>query len=1328
MKGSCYYMTMPGLVHRSPQLSNQSSGSIADCQGFNTSLHKDGVDPGQLRRFWNDLSPAARRDLLRIDKHSLFEQVRKNLYCSRCNGLLLEAFSQIVTYSKSHQGGSLYNGKHAGGCNKAHSDRRGCSSDFYTQDDERDPSVHPWGGLTASRDSTLTLLDCFLDGQPLEVIQNVCDCARARERERELLYPDACGGGGRGWISQGSGNFGSGRGHSLKETCALHTARLSCDALVDFWSALGEETRRSLLRMKEEDFIARLMFRFESKRFCRDCRRNVLKELKELKELKRARKEPKCTRWFCNADTAFRYEASNTSVHVNWKECFGGDFGSRYQHFEWGLGSAEGNSDILGFEDVGLSEGARVDGLDLSHISLFYITLRAWKHDGRCTEVSVKAHGLKGKQCVHRRLLVGDGHVTITKGDSIKRFFEHAEEAEEEEDEDGMDKSGSEPENEGFRVQKHAKSPELAREFLLDAATIIFKEQVEKAFREGTARQNAHTIFVCLALNLLKERIHVAYKEISTLEKQKQLLEEEEHERREEEQRRERKRLKEKEKKLRRKEKQKGREREKEKCQCDLQPACNTATDCESGATSLLDENEEVHTDDETKEPGSTVDEGMLNDELEALHPSPLEAMEVPDCSHFRHEALDQFDLSMSMDNFEDVSTADSSNSFFSERSKASRRRSRPRKGPFMEVISRRFIRRSSVTSIDSTEALQGRMKLSCTSVRETSEVVTEQVFLSTQKLHRGFLKPERNTGSNSLEGWNNVRYQQRQNGLVSQSSSKRTFYVKTKQNDNASWVGKECVSLKSSQRKNSVVVGSQKVTQTGSFVSGSSQCNWQIIKAVPAGRAKRGLPEQDPLADSELISSNSSSENEKTFEADCKEGSSTVGSKSAEPLVQQAACDCGSPGCPSLCFGGEKQQNFVASSPANDESPIYHSPAVALEALTSGKPLGRVVAVSTGEALDDDASPSSAASCVTDTSDGGGTSCSMRTASSNSGSSCPSIEASPAELSPSVPAENQEACIKESMQGGIGNENLVKSYRPAHHHANPQAGSVVERVVERRTCPEYYPYSSAGNFLAYSHDYTCGYEHMQLGVAPEVPVLDGTSHMCHTDSAMQLPLLPASMLPMHVPQSFGFPWMPAQCVTQPVLSAGLLPLPHHPGNLYVDGFGPSSGGMTAALLPLPPAFQPVPPVMGFTCIPAPSMNQSFTQWSDHQLVYDEGQRVETLPLRNAFEENGLYPECVAEEQSLGFVDSPDAAPATNAASNDPLGFSLFHFGSLSTDVQELSILGHSEEHTKEALKPLDMSCGRAVQQEAAGAPKSSLPVEEYSLFAATPSSRFGFF
>lgn len=40
-----------------------------------------------------------------------------------------------------------------------------------------------------------------------------------------------------------------------------------------------------------------------------------------------------------------------------------------------------------------------------------------------------------------------------------------------------MDKDGNEIDGDCSRPQKHAKSPELAREFLLDAATVIFKEQ-----------------------------------------------------------------------------------------------------------------------------------------------------------------------------------------------------------------------------------------------------------------------------------------------------------------------------------------------------------------------------------------------------------------------------------------------------------------------------------------------------------------------------------------------------------------------------------------------------------------------------------------------------------------------------------------------------------------------------------------------------------------------------------------------------------------------------------------------------------------------------------
>lgn len=549
--------------HQFAKGATPSYNSLASSNGF-WSKHREDISYNQLQKFWSELSLQARQELLRIDKQTLFEQARKNMYCSRCNGLLLEGFLQIVMYGKSLQqegAGTQYP------CNrlvalKNQNDVDFCGTDGC-DDDIQDPSVHPWGGLTTTREGILTALDCYLYSESLKGIQNVFDSARARERERELLYPDACGGGGRGWISQGMGGYG--RGHGTRETCALHTARLSVDTLVDFWSALGEETRLSLLRMKEEDFIERLMYRFDSKRFCRDCRRNVIREFKELKELKRMRREPRCTSWFCVADMAFQYEVSHDTVQADWQQTFVDTFGT-YHHFEWAVGTGEGKCDILEFENVGLSGRVQVKGLDLSGLNSCYITLRAWKMDGRCTELSVKAHALKGQQCVHCRLVVGDGFVTITRGESIRRFFEHAEEAEEEEeDDDSMDKDGNELDSECSRPQKHAKSPELAREFLLDAATVIFKEQVEKAFREGTARQNAHSIFVCLALKLLEDRVHVACKEIITLEKQMKLLEEEEKEKREEEERKERRRTKEREKKLRRKERLREKEKDREK-------------------------------------------------------------------------------------------------------------------------------------------------------------------------------------------------------------------------------------------------------------------------------------------------------------------------------------------------------------------------------------------------------------------------------------------------------------------------------------------------------------------------------------------------------------------------------------------------------------------------------------------------------------------------------------------------------------------------------------------------------------------------------------------
>lgn len=111
---------------------------------------------------------------MRIDKQTLFEQARKNMYCSRCNGLLLEGFLQIVMYGKSLQqegtGGHLSSNRLGAGRNQ-NDDELG--SNIGCQDEIQDPSVHPWGGLTTTRDGSLTLMDCYLYSKFLKGLQNV---------------------------------------------------------------------------------------------------------------------------------------------------------------------------------------------------------------------------------------------------------------------------------------------------------------------------------------------------------------------------------------------------------------------------------------------------------------------------------------------------------------------------------------------------------------------------------------------------------------------------------------------------------------------------------------------------------------------------------------------------------------------------------------------------------------------------------------------------------------------------------------------------------------------------------------------------------------------------------------------------------------------------------------------------------------------------------------------------------------------------------------------------------------------------------------------------
>ncbi|XP_006649664.1 uncharacterized protein LOC102708504 [Oryza brachyantha] len=617
------------------------------------SRRRDEITLDRLQKFWNDLPPQARQELLKLDKQTLIEQARKNLYCSRCNGLLLESFTQIVMYGKTLQrDGSDINRLNTTG------------EPRIRQGEQEDPSVHPWGGLIATKDGILTLLDCFVNTKSLLALQNVFDNARAREREREMLYPDACGGSGRGWISQRIASYS--RGYGTRETCALHTARLSCDTLVDFWSALSEETRLSLLRMKEEDFMERLMRRFESKRFCRDCRRNVIREFKELKELKRIRREPRCTSWFCVADTDFQCEVFEDAVIIDWRQTLSEADGS-YHHFEWAIGTDEGQSDVFAFEDVGMNAQVHRDGINLDQFEDYFITLRAWKLDGSYTELGVKAHALKGQSCVHHRLVVGNGFVTITKGESIRSFFEHAEEAEEEDEDDAMDRDGADLDGDGLHPQKHAKSPELAREFLLDAAAVIFKEQVEKAFREGTARQNAHSVFVSLALELLEERVHVACKEIITLEKQNKLLEEEEKEKQDEQERRMRRRTKEREKKHRRKERLKEKDRDKGKQLLEPKSSDDTSSSTLRNSTSTNDES--------TNTPDSR-DSASEEDNTTAVDLcSPDTFVDQTDCSEVNGQ--NNMDYCNTLTEFAPTNSSDLSTS---GQSKSSRRNLRLRK------------------------------------------------------------------------------------------------------------------------------------------------------------------------------------------------------------------------------------------------------------------------------------------------------------------------------------------------------------------------------------------------------------------------------------------------------------------------------------------------------------------------------------------------------------------------------------------------------------------------------------------------------------------------
>lgn len=125
-------------------------------------------------QFWSELSTQARKDLLKVDKQSIFEQARKNMYCSGCYGLLFGCYMQIVMHGKSlepDEANEILYGKRRRGKNN----KNDCVSNYASgyNDDINDPVTHPWGGLTPAKDGSLTVLSSYIDSKSLDELQNV---------------------------------------------------------------------------------------------------------------------------------------------------------------------------------------------------------------------------------------------------------------------------------------------------------------------------------------------------------------------------------------------------------------------------------------------------------------------------------------------------------------------------------------------------------------------------------------------------------------------------------------------------------------------------------------------------------------------------------------------------------------------------------------------------------------------------------------------------------------------------------------------------------------------------------------------------------------------------------------------------------------------------------------------------------------------------------------------------------------------------------------------------------------------------------------------------
>jgi hypothetical protein len=139
--------------------------------------------------------------------------------------------------------------------------------------------------------------------------------------------------------------------------------------------------------------------------------------------------------------------------------------------------------------------------------------------------------------------------------------------------------------------------------------------------------------------------------------------------------------------------------------------------------------------------------------------------------------------------------------------------------------------------------------------------------------------------------------------------------------------------------------------------------------------------------------------------------------------------------------------------------------------------------------------------------------------------------------------------------------------------------------------------------------------------------------------------------------------------------------------------------------------------------------DSNYACWGGEPYILEEQGNVDRFSSMDVFEQHLQPSEEGFESFSSPNVDDIIPVPS-DPPSDDTLGFSLFHFGSLPGEEKEKAGVNEGSS-SPGVVKRLEISCGStSMQEESAksGVLKPGLHVEEYSLFASRPSHRFSFF